>query len=296
MFKVLAKKDIYVAENSIKQFEILAPNIAKNAKAGQFIIVRLDEFSERIPLTIVDINKEQKSIKVIIQEIGKSTKKIGLLKVGDDIRDILGPLGRAAEIKNYGNIICIGGGVGIAAIFPIVKAMKGVGNKVISITGVRKKEMMILEKNLKKYSDKLFLTSNDGSLGEQGFVTDVLEKILDKKEKIDIIFAIGPLIMMKSVFETVKKKLQNIKQKIPVMVSLEVLMLDGIGMCGACRVKYEKENKFACMEGPIFNAEKLDFNDIMNRQKSYKNKEEIALKVWQNDFKNNCYCSKKYKI
>jgi ferredoxin/flavodoxin---NADP+ reductase len=291
MFQILSKKDI---DLTIKEFDVFAPNIVKNAKAGQFVMVRLDEFSERIPLTIADIDFEKQSIKIILQELGKSTKKLGLLKVGDEIRDVLGPLGEPAEIKNYGNVVVIGGGVGIAAIAPIVKALKLSNNKVTTIVGIRNKSMMMLEELLEKYSDELFLTSNDGSLGEKGFVTDVLTRLFEQKKHIDIIFTVGPLVMMKAVYEMVKEKIEiyKIEKNIPVMVSLEVLMLDGIGMCGACRVKYGEENKFACVDGPIFDASKLDFSDIMNRQKSYKGKEEIALKKWQEEaeHKESCQC------
>jgi ferredoxin--NADP+ reductase len=267
MFKIISKK---ILSESLKEFDVLAPHVAKNAKAGQFVVVRTDEFGERIPLTIASTDLEKGTVKIIFQEIGKSTKKLGLLDEGAYIQDFLGPLGNPSEVKKYGKVICIGGGVGIAAIYPIAKALKETGNKVISIIGVRSKEMMMLKDEMKNVSDEIFFTSNDGSLGQKGFVTDVLKDILNN-EKIDIIFAVGPLVMMKAVYDYAKNF------DIPVKVSLEVLMLDGIGMCGACRIKHGHDTKFACVDGPEFDASKLDFQDIMNRQKNYVQKEKEAL-------------------
>ena len=267
MFKIVCKK---VLSETLKEFDVLAPNVAKNAKAGQFVVVRTDEFSERIPLTIAATDLEKGTVKIIFQEIGKSTKKLGLLDEGAYIQDFLGPLGNPSEIKNYGNVVCIGGGVGIAAICPIAKALKESGNQVVSIIGVRNNKMMMLKNEMENVSDRIFFTSNDGSLGQKGFVTDVLKEILNS-QKVDIIFAVGPLVMMKSVFDLAKGF------DIPVRVSLEVLMLDGIGMCGACRIKHAHEIKFACIDGPEFDAANLDFDDIANRQKNYLEKEREAM-------------------
>jgi len=268
MFKIITKK---ILSPNLKEFDVLAPNVAKNAKAGQFVVVRTDEFSERIPLTIASTNLDKGTVKIIFQEIGKSTKKLGLLEEGAYIQDFLGPLGNPSEIKKYGKVVCIGGGVGIAAIYPIAKALKEAGNEVQNIIGVRNAEMMMLKTEMEQVSSnsKIFFTSNDGSLGQKGFVTDVLKDIL-ANEKIDIIFAVGPLVMMKAVFELAK----NVE--IPVRVSLEVLMLDGIGMCGACRIKHGNETKFACVDGPEFDAAKIDFDDIGNRQKTYIEREQEA--------------------
>lgn len=271
MFKIISKK---ILSESLKEFDVLAPNVARNAKAGQFVVVRTDEFSERIPLTIAATDIKQGTVKIIFQEIGKSTKKLGLLDEGAYIQDFLGPLGNPSEIKNYGKVVCIGGGVGIAAIYPIAKALKEAGNEVENIIGVRSKEMMMLKDEMEKVSDQIFFTSNDGSLGQKGFVTDVLKDIL-AREKINIIFAVGPLVMMKAVFEMAKNF------NIPVRVSLEVLMLDGIGMCGACRIKHGHDTKFACVDGPEFDAAKLDFDDIANRQKNYVEKEKEAMENYK---------------
>jgi ferredoxin--NADP+ reductase len=272
MFEVVNKK---ILSETIKEIDILAPNIAKNAKPGQFVVLRIDEFGERIPLTIVSADKKAQTVKIIFQEVGKSTKKLGLLEKGSFILDFLGPLGIPSLTKKYGNVICIGGGVGIAAIYPIAKELKSIGNKVTSIIGVRTKDMIMLQNEMEEISDEIFFTSNDGTLGTKGFVTDILKNII-KNEKIDMIFAVGPIVMMKAVFDLVKQ------HNIPLRLSLESLMVDGIGMCGACRVNYEEHIKFSCIDGPEFDAYKLDFQDIMNRQKAYCSQEKKALDEWGN--------------
>ncbi len=267
MFKIISKK--IIAENLI-ELDILAPNVAKNAKPGQFVMIRLDEFSERIPLTIVSTCLETDSVKIIFQILGVSTQKLGALNQGDFIQDFLGPLGNPSQIQTYGKVVCIGGGVGIAAIYSIAKALKSVNNKVYSILGVRAKEMLFLADEMRDLSDKFFITSNDGSIGQKGFTTDVLSQILET-EKVDMIFAVGPIPMMQIVFEIAKK------HDVLMRVSLEVLMLDGIGMCGACRITYDGKSVFACVDGPEFDAYKIDFSEITKRQKSYLEKEKKSL-------------------
>ena len=280
MFKIVNKK---VLSPTLVEFDILAEDTAKNALAGQFVMIRLDEVGERIPLTIVSTDKNTGLVKIILQIVGKTTKLLGQLEAGDTIKDFLGPLGQPSKIENYGNVVCIGGGVGVAAIYPIAKALKEKQNKVVGILGARTKELLILENEMQEISDEYFVATNDGSVGRNGFVTDVLKEIL-QSQKVDIVFAIGPMPMMKAVFDMVK----SFNDKIPVRLSLETLMLDGIGMCGACRVNYYGETKFTCADGPEFDAYGLDFVDIANRQKAYKDKEKIAMEQHNGE----CKCHK----
>lgn len=281
MFKIVNKKTL---SRTLKEFDILAPDVARNAQAGQFVVVRINELGERIPLTIVSTDKTKGTVKIILQEVGMTTQLLGGLEVGDSIEDFLGPLGQASAIKNYGTAVCVGGGVGVAAIYPIAKALKESGNKLVSILGARSADLLILEEDMKKISDEYFVTTNDGSKGIKGFVTDILQDILTK-QNVNIVFAVGPMPMMEAVFSCVRKFAN--KDKIPVKLSLETLMLDGIGMCGACRVSYFGETKFTCADGPEFDADGLDFQDIKNRQKAYKN-QELQVSPHQGD----CKCKK----
>lgn len=281
-YRVLFKRKI---GDVIIELDVLASNISSNAKAGQFVMVRLDEFSERIPLTIADTCKEKGSIKLFIQDLGVSSKKLSFLNVGDEILDVLGPLGEPFKSKYYGNVIVIGGGVGIAAIAPIIKELNYKKNEVFTIIGVRNASLFFLEENLKKYSRELFLSSNDGSLGEKGFTTDILARLLKEKKDFNLVVAVGPLVMMKAIYDILKKENENREREIPLLVSLEVLMVDGIGMCGACKIKYKGEYKFTCTDGPIFDAKYIDFNDIMNKQRMYKDTEKESLINYKNKLK-----------
>ena len=282
-YKILYKNKI---GEVITELDVLAPNISFNAKAGQFVMVRLDEFAERIPLTIADNDREKGIIKLFIQDLGVSSKKLSFLEVGDEILDVLGPLGEPFETKYYGKVLVIGGGVGIAAIAPIIKELTLEKNNVSTIIGVRNRSLFFLEENLKKYSSELFLSSNDGSLGEKGFTSDILTRLFEKNRNFDLVVAVGPIIMMKSIYDIVKKENEKRKKEIPVLVSLEVLMVDGIGMCGACKIKYNNEYKFTCIDGPIFDAKYIDFDDIMNKQRMYKDKEKDALMKLKQDLQN----------
>lgn len=267
MFTIV-KKEI-LAEN-IKLFEVKAPNIAKKAKPGQFVIVRTDEYGERIPLTIADFDREKGTITIILQEIGRSTIDMGKFELGDNFLDFVGPLGKPSLIKKYGRVVCIGGGVGVAPIYPITRALYEAGNYIISIIGANSYNALFGEDRLRKVSNELYITTNDGTYGEKGLVTDTLTKLLQDNH-IDIVFAIGPLGMMEAVCEITKIK--NIKT----IVSLNPIMLDGTGMCGACRVEVGNEKKFACVDGPEFDGHLVDWKNAKQRALMFKEEEKIVL-------------------
>lgn len=257
MYKITYKEEIAA---KIFKFTIHAPLAVKNAKPGQFVIIIAEKNSERIPLTIY--NAEDEEVTVIFQVVGYSTEVLAALNKGDHVEAVLGPLGHAAEIKNFGKVICIGGGVGTAVAYPEIKALKEAGNTVYSIIGARDKSLIILEDEVKKYSDKVFITTDDGSYGEKGLVTYALKNILES-EKIDLVIAIGPVIMMKAVSELTKH------YDVKTIVSLNPIMIDGTGMCGSCRVEIGDETKFACVDGPEFDGHLVNFDSLMHRNKQY---------------------------
>ena len=275
MHRIVYKKQL--SEN-VKLFDVEAPLVAKKFKAGQFLIVKIDEKGERIPLTIVDTDKENGTIRIIFQEVGKSTKKLGLLNVGDMIQDVIGPLGKPAEIKKFGKVVCVGGGVGVAPLYPQAKAFKEAGNEVISIIGARNKDLIILEEEMRNVSDRLYITTDDGSYVRKGFVSDVLREILEK-EKIDRVITIGPAIMMMVTARVTKP--YNVKT----IASLNSIMVDGTGMCGACRVSVGGETKFACVDGPDFDAHLVDFELLMERQRIYLEEERKAMELFEEECK-----------
>jgi NAD(P)H-flavin reductase len=264
---------------AIKLFELEVPFIAEKALPGHFIVVRAYEEGERIPLTIADSKKDKGTITIIIQEVGTSTKKLGLFSEGDEIIDVIGPLGKPSHIDKFGTVVMIGGGVGIAPAYPITKAMKQAGNKVISIIGARNKELLFFEDEIRNVSDKLFVTTDDGSYGTKGFVSDVLQALINKGSKIDRVVAIGPTIMMKVVCDVTRP------YNIPTIVSLNPIMVDGTGMCGACRVEVGGETKFTCVDGPEFDGHKVDFDLLMKRQRIYLREEEESLKLFEKSHK-----------
>jgi len=270
MYEILEKE---VLSETVKLMEIKAPLVAKKALAGQFIILRIDEEGERIPLTIADYDSKKGTITVIFMEVGKSTKQLGTMKVGDKILNFAGPLGVATEIEKYGTVVMIGGGVGIAPLYPIVRALKQAGNHVISILGARNEKLLMLEKEVENHSDEFHICTDDGSKGTKGFVTNILQNLIDKGEKIDIVWAIGPVIMMKVVADLTKK------YDIKTMVSLNPIMVDGTGMCGGCRVTVGGEIKFACVHGPEFDGHKVDFDNLMLRNRRFVKEEEHACKI-----------------
>ena len=252
---------------SVKRIRVEAPRIAKKTKAGNFIILRIDEVGERIPLTVADHDSKSGIISIIFQEIGYTTKRLGKLKTGDFIKDIAGPLGKHLDIEGYKKVVCIGGGSGTALLYPKVKALHDNGAEVHTITGARNKELIILEEELKTVSDKVYIATDDGSYGHHGFVTDILKRLLEEKEDIDLVVAIGPVPMMKAVANLTPPELKTI-------VSLNSLMVDGTGMCGGCRVTIGGETKFTCVDGPAFDGHKVDFEQLMNRLSFYKEEEE----------------------
>ncbi|MDH7506728.1 MAG: sulfide/dihydroorotate dehydrogenase-like FAD/NAD-binding protein [Candidatus Thermoplasmatota archaeon] len=269
MYDILEKK---VLSENVKLMKIKAPLIAKKAQAGQFVILRIDEKGERIPLTIADFDRKKGTITIIFMEVGKTTKQLGALNVGDFLLNFVGPLGQPTEIKNYGTVVCIGGGVGIAPLYPIVKELKKAGNYVVSILGARNEKLLMLEKEIKEFSDELHITTDDGSKGQKGFVSNVLQKLIDEKKQVNIVWAIGPVIMMKVVSDLTRK--YNIKT----IVSLNPIMIDGTGMCGGCRVFVGGEIKFACVDGPEFDGHKIDFDNLLIRNRRFVKEEGISLK------------------
>ncbi len=276
MFEILKKEKL-----APKTFfmEVNAPRIAQKAEPGQFIVIRVYEKGERIPLTIADFNRKEGTISMVFQEIGKTTHLLGTKNPGEKIADILGPLGNPSEVDHFGKVICIGGGVGIAPVYPLSRKLKQNGNNVISIIGYRSKDYVFWEDKMKSASNQLYIATNDGSYGEKGFVTDVLLKLLENGEKPDRIFAIGPAIMMKAVADLTRK------YKIKTIVSLNSLMVCGMGMCGACRVTIGGETKFTCSDGPDFDAHLVNFDELMKRLNTYKEEEKISFEKWKEEVK-----------
>lgn len=270
MFEITGRKQL--AED-IVELEVNAPKISRHAKAGQFVVLRVDDNGERIPLTLYDWDDGKGAISIVFLEVGVSTKKLGSLKEGEFIADLVGPLGKEFPIKKYGRVACVGGGVGVPAIHPIARALKQAGNEVTSIIGARHKELLILEDEMNKSSDGLLICTDDGSCGTRGFVTQELEKIMGE---LDLVVAVGPVPMMRAVAELTR-------EKAPCIVSLNPIMVDGTGMCGACRVTVGGETKFACVDGPDFDAHKVDFETLSNRNKQYAGQEREHLKCWERD-------------
>jgi ferredoxin/flavodoxin---NADP+ reductase len=249
--------------DSVVRMDILAPEIARKRKAGQFIILKVNEQGERIPLTIVESDGEKGTITIIFQIVGKTTALMAALNDGDDIQDVQGPLGNPTEIENFGLVVCIGGGVGVGVIYPITKALKEAGNWVTSIIGARTQSLIILEEEMKAASNELIVTTDDGSYGVHGFVSNVLQKIIDSGEKIDRVYAIGPVPMMKAIANLTRP------YGIKTIVSLNAIMVDATGMCGACRVSVGGKTKFTCVDGPEFDGHQVDFDLLTNRLRMY---------------------------
>jgi len=264
MNKILKKEKL---AEKIKRIEVEAPLISKKAKPGQFVILRVDDKGERIPLTIADANSEKGTITLIFQEVGTTTTKLGLLEEGEEILNIAGPLGKPTEIEKYGNVCIIVGGVGAAFVFWMAKVFKEKGNYIIVITGARNKDLIILEDELKKLSDEFYITTDDGSKGKKGFNTEMLAELIKNGKRIDYVLTAGPIIMMKKVAEITKKP------RIKTVASLNPIMVDGTGMCGCCRVTIGGETKFACVDGPDFDAHLVDFDELLKRTSLYKEME-----------------------
>jgi len=270
--KILDKKILaQTPDTRITKIEVEAPLVAKKVQPGQFILLMVTEEGERVPLTVVGNDPQCESITLIFQEVGYSTKLLGTKAVGDELYALVGPLGHATPIKKYGKILAVGGGGGIAEILPVVKALKEAGNVVYSILGARTKELLILKDEIQSYSDKLYLTTDDGSLGQKGFVSDVLGKILKEDKDFKLVYCVGPVPMMKVVSGVTKP--YNIKTT----VCLNAIMLDATGMCGGCRLIEGEKVKFCCVDGPEFDGHLVDFDELMQRQKRFVDEEKQAL-------------------
>jgi len=255
-----------------------APVIAAKRKAGQFIILKIDETGERIPLTIVDSDAQKGAVTIIYQIVGKTTSQLSQLKAGDVLQDVQGPLGNPTHIENFGRVICVGGGVGVGVVYPLAVALKKAGNEVISIIGARTKDLLILEEEMKQVSDRLIVCTDDGSYGFHGFVSVALQQVIDEGKKIDQVFAIGPVPMMKVLCDVTKP------HGIKTIVSLNSIMVDGTGMCGACRVSVGGKTKFTCVDGPEFDGHEVDFKLLSDRLKTYCEAERTAYE------KHRCGC------
>lgn len=276
MFKIIEKTNL---APQIKKIVVQAGEIANKARPGQFVVIVSKENSERIPLTIADVNPQEGTITLIFQEIGFSTQELGLLGPGDSIRHILGPLGQPTDIENFGTVICVGGGVGIAEIYPVVKAMKKAGNRVLGIIGARKESLIILKEELRELCDEFFITTDDGSLGKKGLVTDILRDLFGSAEKSthtiypNLVYAVGPVVMMQAVSNLTK--IYNIKT----IVSLNPIMVDATGMCGSCRVSVSGKVVFGCVDGPEFDGHQVDFEELKKRLNSFKEKEDSLKNI-----------------
>jgi NAD(P)H-flavin reductase len=267
-FTILKKRELVP---TIHQLDVAAPRVAEKAMPGQFVILRIDECGERIPLTIADFDSADGTVTLIFQEIGKTTRQLASLDAGDSIADLAGPLGRASAMERFGTVVCVGGGVGIAPIFPIARALMKAGNKVISIIGARSADILFWEERMEEASSKLYVTTDDGTKGHHGFVTDIVQNVIESGERIDRVIAIGPPVMMRAVAGVTKPS------GVKTVVSLNPIMVDGTGMCGACRVLVGGVTKFACVDGPEFDAHEVDFTLLMSRLAMYLPEEKEAL-------------------
>ncbi|KUO41240.1 MAG: ferredoxin-NADP reductase [Candidatus Hadarchaeum yellowstonense] len=272
MAKIISKNEI---APDIYSLLVQAPLIAAKARPGQFVILMVREKGERIPLTIADYDRERGTIRMVFEVVGKTTAMLSKLNEGDDLYSLVGPLGIPSEIKHYGTVTVVGGGIGVAPVYPIARELKRAGNRVIAIIGARSKKLLIMEEEMRSVSDELLVTTDDGSYGRKGFVTGPLAELLARGEKIDKIWAIGPAVMMKAVCEVTKP------YGIETITSLNATMLDGTGMCGTCRVTVAGETKFACVDGPEFNGHHVDWVEFINRLARYKQQEKMAYELYK---------------
>ena len=272
MTPIIEREDL--SENVVRMV-LAAPEIARKRRAGQFIVLKIDEEGERIPLTIVDSDEAAGTITIIIQVVGKTTAALAAMKAGDELSDVLGPLGNPTEIENFGRVVCIGGGVGVGVAYPLAAALKRAGNHVTSIIGARNKSLLILEEEMKRVSDRLIVATDDGSYGFHGFVSVVLQNLIDAKEKIDRVFAIGPVPMMRVLCDVTRP------HGIKTIVSLNPIMVDATGMCGACRVSVGGRTRLACVEGPEFDGHEVDFTLLTNRLRMYQPQENQAMEDYR---------------
>jgi len=261
----------------IKRFTIEAPRVARKQRPGQFVIIRICENGERIPLTIERSDPQKGTVNLVVQSIGKTTHLLNSLETGDSIVDIVGPLGKPSEIANYGTVVAIGGGVGTAMAYPTAAAMKRAGNRVLSIVGGRTKDLVILENEMREVSDMVFVTTDDGSYADKGLVTDKLRQLIDNGTRIDLVLAVGPIPMMRAVAEVTRE------EKIRTIVSLNPIMIDGTGMCGGCRVLIDGKSEFACVDGPEFEAYRIDFDVLVQRNAMYREAEKRSMEDYRRE-------------
>jgi ferredoxin--NADP+ reductase len=272
LFRIISRQTL---ATKIHLFKIEAPAIARKALAGQFVVIRVDERGERIPLTIADWDGKEGSVTVVFMEVGATTFRLALLKAGDFIADFVGPLGVPSHVDKFGTVVCVAGGVGAAPITPIARALKEKGNKIISILGARSKDLLFWEDKLRSVSHQLIVTTDDGTYGRKGVVTGPLKELLESGEKVDRVIAIGPSIMMKFCAQTTQPF------GVKTIVSLNPIMVDGTGMCGCCRVSVGGVTKFACVDGPDFDGHQVDWDLLLARQRIYLNEEKRSLEHWQ---------------
>ena len=273
MFPIVAARPL---ARNIKLFEIKAPRIAKKQRPGQFVIVRLDDAGERVPLTIADANPEAGTVTIVVQAIGKTTMLLNMLEAGDSILDIVGPLGKPSEIENFGTVAVVSGSVGTAMAYPTARELKRAGNKVISIVGARSKDLLVLEDAVRDVSDETYIMTDDGTAGEQGLVTKKLQELVDRGA-VDYVLACGPVPMMRACANVTAAK------KIKTIVSLNSIMVDGTGMCGGCRVLVNNSSQFACVDGPEFDASEVNFDVLMQRNNMYREQEKLSIERLQAD-------------
>lgn len=274
MYQILHKEKL---GPDIWLYRIKAPDVARFRKAGQFVIVRISEDGERIPITISDVDQEEGSVTLIVQAVGKTTLEMSRLNIGDSIPTVTGPLGRPTEIENAGRVLCVGGGIGIAPLYPVAKAMSEAGNHVTSIVGARSANLLILEEEMRNTSHELIVTTDDGTRGCRGFVTDSIRNLIDIGERFDLCVAMGPPIMMKCVCDLTRE------HDIPTIVSLNPIMVDGTGMCGCCRVTVGGSIKFACVDGPEFDGHLVDFDELIARLATYREQERESLEHYSSE-------------
>jgi ferredoxin/flavodoxin---NADP+ reductase len=270
VFKILETREM--AQGTVFRFTVVAPLIARKALPGQFVLLRVNDTGERMPLTVADRDPAAGTITLIFQVVGKTTALMSTLKAGEFLADVVGPLGKPTHIERLGTVVCVGGGTGIAVLYPITRAFKESGNHVISVLGARSKGLLILEEEMRTVSHELLITTDDGSYGEHGFVTDVLRRLLTERSDIKLITATGPVPMMKSVSRLARES------NVPSMASLNSIMVDGTGMCGACRVTVAGKTKFACVDGPEFDGAHIDYDELIQRQRAYLTEEQASMK------------------
>jgi len=272
LYKILLREDL---APKVHLFKVAAPAVARKAQAGQFIVIRIDERGERIPLTIADWDRDEGTITIVFMEVGTTTARLALLKAGDAIADFVGPLGVPTHVEKFGTVVCAAGGVGVALIAPVARELKNAGNKIISILGARSKDLIFWEDHLRSFSDQLIVTTDDGSYGRKGVVTEPLKEILEGGDKIDCVVAIGPGIMMKFCAKTTQPF------GVKTIVSLNSIMVDGTGMCGCCRVEVDGVTKFVCVDGPDFDGHQVDWDLLLARQRIYLDEEKRSFERWQ---------------